>query len=63
MNQPVCDAVVPFVGIRPLAPDGPGFCADKKQQRKILGYGKLTALPDPSLRSSVLNDQKHEIQP
>jgi hypothetical protein len=30
MNQSVCDAVVPFVGIGALAPDAPGFCADKK---------------------------------
>ncbi|SCZ02951.1 hypothetical protein SAMN03159391_04658 [Pseudomonas sp. NFACC37-1] len=63
MNHPVCDAIVPFVGTEVLAPDGPGFCADKKSQRKTPRYGKLTALPDPPLRSSVLNDQKHEIQP
>ena len=63
MTQPDCDAVVPFVGIGPGTPDEPGFYADKKSQRKILRYGKLTARPDPSLRGSVLNDQKHEIQP
>lgn len=63
MSHPVCDAVVPFVGTEALAPDGSGFGADKKSQRKIPRYGKLTALPDPPLRSSVLNDQKHEIQP
>ncbi|WP_214511058.1 hypothetical protein [Pseudomonas brassicacearum] len=63
MKHLLCDGVVHFVGIEPLPADGMVWRADKKKQRKLLRYGKLTSSPDPSLRGSVINDQKHEIQP
>ncbi|WP_212798618.1 hypothetical protein [Pseudomonas sp. St316] len=63
MKHLLCDGVAHFVGIEPPPADEVTWRADKKKQRKPMRYGKLTARPDPSLRGSVINDQKHEIQP